>query len=264
MYSHSAEVRFKFTRPMFVMAHPDDEAVACGVLLQRCLDPVLVFATDGSPRDPMFWKSHGSRHRYAAVRRFEAIEAARRAGVKRVEFLARIGVPDEFVDQELHRHLREGIKRLSDLIEQHGSQCLVTLAYEGGHPDHDSCSFMTSILAKRFGLPAFEVPLYHRNLQGRFVRQEFMTRSGTEATISSWPEELQRKREMIACYASHQAHLTEFNWSVEAVRPMEQYDYQRPPHEGVLHYEHLGWKMSGSRLSSIFSRSRDNRMAAIA
>jgi len=27
-------------------------------------------------------------------------------------------------------------------------QALLTLAYEGGHPDHDSCNFITSVIAR--------------------------------------------------------------------------------------------------------------------
>jgi LmbE family N-acetylglucosaminyl deacetylase len=55
-------------RTLVLVAHPDDEAVGCGALMQRMHEPVVVFATDGAPRDDYFWKTYGSRLRYSRVR----------------------------------------------------------------------------------------------------------------------------------------------------------------------------------------------------
>jgi len=58
---------------MVAVAHPDDEAIACGALLQRMRSPVIVFMTDGAPEDPKFWgKPYSSRAYYMDVRRSEA------------------------------------------------------------------------------------------------------------------------------------------------------------------------------------------------
>ena len=59
-------------RTLVLVAHSDDEAVACGALLQRIAAPLVVFATDGAPRADFFWRQYGSRTAYAAVRREEA------------------------------------------------------------------------------------------------------------------------------------------------------------------------------------------------
>src|SRR6516162_10812632 len=58
-----------------LVAHPDDEVIVCGALMQRMQRAVVVFATDGAPRRQHFWQQYGSRHAYAAVRRQEARQA---------------------------------------------------------------------------------------------------------------------------------------------------------------------------------------------
>ena len=42
-------------RTLVIVAHPDDETITCGGLLQRMRDPCVVFATDGAPEDAYFW-----------------------------------------------------------------------------------------------------------------------------------------------------------------------------------------------------------------
>ena len=75
-------------RTLVLVAHPDDECLAFGALLQRMREPLVVFATNGSPADPYFWQNHGSREAYAALRREEALKSMHAAGVKDVVFLA--------------------------------------------------------------------------------------------------------------------------------------------------------------------------------
>src|SRR5579859_2927144 len=91
-------------RTLVLVAHPDDESIGCGILLQRMRDPVVVFATDGAPRDPQFWHGSVSRQTYVKVRKQEASLALGIAGVQQAEFLGDYG-PEIFVDQELFRHL---------------------------------------------------------------------------------------------------------------------------------------------------------------
>ena len=58
-------------RTLVIVGHPDDEAVGCGGLLQRMREPIVLFCTDGAPRDPFFWERYGSREAYARERREE-------------------------------------------------------------------------------------------------------------------------------------------------------------------------------------------------
>ncbi|PYX97930.1 MAG: hypothetical protein DMG63_13230 [Acidobacteria bacterium] len=68
-------------RTLVIVAHPDDETITCGGLLQRMRDPCVVFATDGAPEDAHTWGRFGSRERSAAIREQEA----------RARFLSRYG-----------------------------------------------------------------------------------------------------------------------------------------------------------------------------
>src|SRR5207248_225254 len=48
-------------RTLVLVAHQDDETIGCGALLQRMRDPLVVFGTDGAPRDQKFWHGLGTR-----------------------------------------------------------------------------------------------------------------------------------------------------------------------------------------------------------
>src|SRR6266568_1251102 len=126
-------------RTLVLVAHPDDEAAGCGVLLQRIHQPIIVFATDGAPRDPFFWKKFGSRDAYGKVRRDESRQALAVLGVTQIEFLRGNDGYGAFADQELFRSLETASEAIRQLIEQYRPDALLTLAYEGGHPDHDAC-----------------------------------------------------------------------------------------------------------------------------
>src|SRR5512146_2445946 len=98
-------------KTLVLIAHPDDEAVGCGVLLQRMKEAVVVFGTDGSPHDPYFWGKYGSRAAYAELRRQEARASLGLAGVRHIEFLQ--SGDGYFTDQELFRRLGAAVENLS-------------------------------------------------------------------------------------------------------------------------------------------------------
>lgn len=236
---------------LVLIAHPDDEAVGCGALLQRMRDPVVVFAIDGAPRDRYFWEKCGSREAYGELRRNEARAALGLAGVRHIEFLH---TPEGYVtDQELFRCLRPAWEALSALVMRYRPQALLTLAYEGGHPDHDSCSFLASRLARGSSLPAWEMPLYFRRSDGAALCQEFRNLNGTELSFEPMAEERSAKHAMLAAYASQGEVLKQFSQAIEWFRPQAAYDYSRPPHEGVLNYEAWGWPIKGSEVSAAFT-----------
>src|SRR5690242_17245744 len=117
-------------RTLLIVAHPDDESISCGGLLQRIEQACVVFATDGAPEDEYFWGKYGSRAAYAKVREDEARSALEAVGVSAVEFLPhRVQAP--VVDQHLYKSLVPAFAALSSIVEQFRPQCLLTLAYEG-------------------------------------------------------------------------------------------------------------------------------------
>ena len=240
-------------RTLVLVAHPDDECLAFGALLQRIREPLVVFATDGSPADPYFWQKYGSREAYAEIRRQEAWKSMQIAGVKDVLFLADLPGGEPLVDQELFRHLRIAYELLAEIVARRMMTSLLTLAYEGGHPDHDSCSVLAAQLAKMASIPCWEASLYHRNADGSSVFQDFLQPSEDEVDVVPTAVEQERKREMCAAYSSQGDFLQRFDVAREIVRPQIKYDYTRPPHEGKTNYEVWQWSMTATDVCGAFT-----------
>ena len=264
-------------RVLVLVAHADDESVGYGGLLQKMREAVVVIATDGAPRDEYFWGRYGSREKYAAVRREEARRAMRVAGVRELVLLAEEDGRLEgrrFEDQRLFLNLATAYGLLQKLAERVRPEAIATLAYEGGHPDHDSCSLLGARLGAQLRVPVWEAPLYNRaGGESELRLQEFLCENGTEARVEMTAEELERKRAMCAQYASQGALLRDvdsksvdsksvnlrsgelpgFDAGREVVRPQVKYDYGRPPHEGRTNYECWQWWMSAREVSARFA-----------
>jgi LmbE family N-acetylglucosaminyl deacetylase len=233
-----------------LVAHPDDEVIACGALMQQMQRAVVVFATDGAPRIEGFWKNYGSRQAYAEVRRQEARRALRTAGATPV-FLSDL-VPGGIADQELFRTLPAAIAALEQVIAQAAPECILTLAYEGGHPDHDAACFMASVTGRRARLPVWESPLYHRNAEGASVFQAFPRLTGEEVELRSG-RCLENKIAMFHTYQSQGLALESFRPEYETYRPLAAYDFTRPPLPWKLNYEWWQWPMTGAEVSAAFA-----------
>src|SRR5262249_48836541 len=154
---------------------------------------LVVFATDGAPRDEYFWKKFGSRTRYAEVRHAEAKGALDEVGVSRFIFL-------DIEDQTLYRNLSPAIAALRALARDFRPQALLTHTYEGGHPDHDACAFIGAVIGSALALPVWEMPLYQRS-QGKGSSLQTFISGEPDLALSPSEEELGRKRRMIARYA---------------------------------------------------------------
>jgi LmbE family N-acetylglucosaminyl deacetylase len=247
-------------RVMVLVAHADDESVGYGALLQRMREAVLVIATDGAPHDSYFWSPYGSREKYAAVRRDEARRVAELAGVRELVMLAE--GDGRLVDQRLFLNLAAAYGLLEQLAERVRPEAIATLAYEGGHPDHDSCSVLGARLGERFGIPVWEAPLYHRagaglgragaDEAGELRLQQFVCNDGSEMVMELTEKELECKRAMCAQYVSQGNFLLTFDAQREVVRPQVRYDYARAPHRGMMNYEHWQWWMTAREVSAKF------------
>jgi LmbE family N-acetylglucosaminyl deacetylase len=234
---------------MVVVAHPDDESVSCAALLRRMAEKRLVFCTDGAPHDAKFWQRFGSRNDYRDLRRREALAAMRIIGAKESDFL-------DFPDQELFRNLDSALARLDAVADEFKPDALLTHAYEGGHPDHDACAFLVSLLAEKSQVPAWEMPLYHR-ADGDRALQQFIAREGIKKSdvleIDPTPDEVRRKRAMIEAYGSQGDIIHHFGAGKELFRRQPAYDFTRPPHPGMLNYEEWRWPMTGKEVSGTFA-----------
>ena len=237
-------------RTLVIVAHPDDEAVACAALLQRIREPHILFCTDGGPMDPWFWNRYGSREAYIELRQKEARHALEILGITTVEFLkTRSGQP--IIDQQIFEHLPEAVPAVSDVVARVQPDALLTIAYEGGHPDHDSCSFITSFIARERSLTAWEMPIepLFKKVQRKW--QTFRSPAQPAVTLHPTPDEIARKRCALQAYAS-QGDFVGIAEVDETFRPIPEYDYTRRPHEDVLNYESWQWTMTGDQVASAF------------
>jgi LmbE family N-acetylglucosaminyl deacetylase len=239
-------------RTLVLVAHPDDESITCGALLQRMRDPRVIFATDGGPQDEYFWGKYGSRENYVALRRREADTALNAVGVREMHWLAD-AEGRQFMDQHLFRHLRTAMESLRQVVTEQKPDAILTLAYEGGHPDHDSCNFLGCQVAEEFRLPIWEAPLYFRRGGDNILLQEFHCTNGTEIEYRPTAEEFRRKLAMARAYESQKLTVTMFEKNErEKFRPMAEYDYSRPPHAGELNYEAWQWPIKGQEVADSF------------
>ena len=233
-----------FQRPLVLVAHQDDEAIGCGILLQRAEQPVVVFATDGAPADPYFWGKYGSPERLAGVRQAEAAQAMAEIGVDHFEIL-------DINDQRLFEHLSNALDRVIAIAVEHDCCSFVTHAYEGGHPDHDACSYLAFRAGAHLKLPVWEMPLYHR-AHGAPERQRFIS-GDADVVLTPSQAEYDRKRRMAAAYVSQGEVIRAFPERKEIFRRQPRYEYSQPPHAGTLNYEAWQWPMTGHDVSRAFS-----------
>jgi LmbE family N-acetylglucosaminyl deacetylase len=238
-------------RVLVLVAHADDECVGYGALLQRMREATVVIATDGAPRDKFFWERFGSREKYAAVRRDEARAAMQLAGARELVLLAE--EDSRLEDQRLFLNLAAAYAQLETLVQRVKPEAIATLAYEGGHPDHDSCSLLGARLGEQFGVKVWEAPLYHCADVGSPMRvQHFICETGDEVVLEISEAELARKWAMCAQYASQGEVLQTFDARREVLRPQVKYEYGQAPHPGRTNYEQWQWWMSAREVSAKF------------
>jgi N-acetylglucosamine malate deacetylase 2 len=241
-------------RTLILVAHPDDETFGCGALIQCMSEPIVVFATDGAPWDTYFWEKHGSRLRYARLRQEEARTALALAGVNEIVFLAEEAEGKElFVDQDLFHCIPEAVARLTAIVTRYRPSALLTSAYEGGHPDHDVCSFLSFLLGRERRLPVWEFPLYHRTDANGGVFQQFAETGPSETVLEITSEESKTKREMLAAYPSQGSFSLNFDLAKERFRPQYAYDYSQPPQVGAINYETWQWPMTAVQVCKAMS-----------
>jgi LmbE family N-acetylglucosaminyl deacetylase len=215
-------------RVLLLVAHPDDESIGAGILMQRTRRIHTVFATAGAPNRPYIWRQFGTPGRCARIRKKEASAALAIAQVPEPAFLG-------FPDGKLYRNLVPAYRQLAALLTKLCPQIVLTHAYEGGHPDHDACSFLASRLAKNFGMEAWEMPYYRPGgLQGSaLVLQQFLPADSEEFVLAPTAAEVSTKREMFAAHKSQKGVLADFDPGRECFRAQPAYDYSKLPIESL-------------------------------
>ena len=230
---------------LILQSHPGDE-LSCAGLLQHCRNPVVVFATDGMTEDEASCPTKRRRETLRYLRRQEATTALMLAGVRQVEFLSEYR--NKLMDLRLYRAVPTLFNMMCQMIARYHPETVLVPAYEGGHPDHDVCSFVGALIRKRLNLPVWEVPLYHKSDTGDVVCQRFREMNGSELIYLLNPQELSRRAAMLACYTSRRDFADLSADDTECYRPQAEYDYSRPPHHETVHYENWRCPVSPAEL----------------
>jgi LmbE family N-acetylglucosaminyl deacetylase len=245
-------------RVLIVVAHPDDETIGIGGHLFGLDLAAVVHLTDGAPRDPWFSKRLGlvDRAAYAEMRRRELLGAMAATEVQPARLMS-LG----FVDQEVARHLERAARRVRALVEELEPEVVLTHPYEGGHPDHDATAFAVQAARRMLGdraPPAIEMAYYHRR-NGTLLSGMFLPGPTRTRTVLLDRRQRERKKRMIDCFRSQAYVLSDLDVRFERFRIAPTYEFIRPPHEGPLHYETLGWQIDGVR----FRRFAADALAAL-
>jgi LmbE family N-acetylglucosaminyl deacetylase len=223
---------------LFVFAHQDDEiATATRILhlLRSGWTISCVYLTNGE-----------GRRTTSVVRDEESRNVLTRLGVD----LARVhfsGSRERIPDGRLIDHFDRALSLLEQAAPDAPDE-VWTLAYEGGHQDHDAVHLIVVAYAARRGVPCFEMPLYHGyKLPGPFFNTLAPLRNGG-AWTSRKIALAEGFRIALLCrfYASQrktwlgllpEALLRLALGRREWTRPADLERIQDKPHDGKLFYE---------------------------
>lgn len=255
-----------FKRPLYLLAHHDDEIPSAG-LLQRLGSACRVIWVTNS--DGLYFESKLDPAAYGELRKAEGLRS-----------LATIGIPEQqtrcldFSEVEIYRRLaglhsgRSGIAEMRpfftrirdavrDAVLEIEPDAVFTLAWQGGQPEHDLthffCARALDDLERRSGRRAafFHLPAYEYTI---LVAMRFHPLyRGTRIRLRLDARELDNKLKMIAAYPSQVRLFGDFKklfrylvrplgllsggpvsadefLAIEEFGPVPEIDYTRKPH----------------------------------
>jgi LmbE family N-acetylglucosaminyl deacetylase len=209
------------SRLMLIAPHPDDEALACSVILQRAVraGAVLrvVYATDGDDNPwpqrvlERKWRINATdRKRWGKLRRSEALAALRVLGVdpRDAQFLA---LPDQGLTDLLRKDCRAAVERFAEIIRDWLPTHLLVPSISDTHPDHSALAVILRLALAEIFEPDALVWSYavHGKSAGFFGRAQPLRQSQIEA---------EKKLAAIHCHKS-QIKLSRKRFLAYAARP---------------------------------------------
>lgn len=144
---------------MLIAPHPDDESLACGVMLQAAVGAGaairVVYATDGdnNPWPQRFierkWRiRQADRLRWGKLRQREAEAALITLGL-RAEDARFLGLPDQGLTDLLLRDHASLVSMFGELIEDFAPTDILFPAIADAHPDHNALAVMLVLILRQ-------------------------------------------------------------------------------------------------------------------
>lgn len=185
------------SRLMLIAPHPDDEALAGGIILQRAASAGaalrVVYATDGDdnpwPQRVLERKWHlnaADRKRWGKLRRVEALAALRVLGVN--AFAARfLALADQKLTHLLMHHCRSTIEKIGAIISEWAPTHLLVPSLADTHPDHNALGVMLRLVVAEFFPDELGMSIWSYAVHGRssafFQAAQTIPQSETERAI---------------------------------------------------------------------------------
>ena len=206
---------------MLIAPHPDDEALACSVILRKAVRAGaaihVVYVTDGDnnpwPQRVLErrWRlSPSDRKRWGKLRRSEALAALCVLGIhpSDVQFLA---LPDQGLTDLLLRDCNSALARLTQVIDDWSPTDILVPSLSDIHPDHNAVAVMMRLILADF-------------LAGEVSQWNYLVHGHSPAffdnavELSSSESEIAKKREAIRCHQT-QIKLSRRRFLRYATRP---------------------------------------------
>jgi N-acetylglucosamine malate deacetylase 2 len=235
---------------LFIVADPGDEIVAAGGSFDEMQDARFLHVTNGAPRDLAMAVDDGffDRVEYAAARQREFSAALACGGLKR-EQASELG----FAAGEVSRNLATLTMSIATVLREQQPDIVITHAYEGTHPDHDSIAFAVQTACELLEQDGFKAPLRieaagYSDWGGQAIVGEFLSPSFTEGVkVELSRERRLQKQCMLERMPTRLKRLRNVPLNAESFRVAPHYNFCEPPHDGVLHYEKSGEALNGRR-----------------
>ena len=185
------------SRLMMFAPHPDDESLACGIILQRAVRAGaavrVVYATDGDDNPwpqrllERKWRLNAAdRKRWGKLRRTEALAALRVLGLQSssARFLA---LPDQKLTRLLTHDCKPALERFATIIAEWVPTHILVPSVADTHPDHNALAVMLRLVWANLLVddPCFSVWSYivHGRSPAFFHRAQKLRQSEFEKAI---------------------------------------------------------------------------------
>ena len=235
-------------RVMFVFAHQDDELAYAGLVQRAPRDSLFVWLTNG---DGIAEESGMGRAEYAAARQLETTVAMNLCGVPR-DRLRFLGHSEHAIYHQLIRlktepraahevqsYFRDVAATVAAEVRAFRPDVLFTLAWQGGHPEHDLSHVMAvAAVADRPGVAVFELPEYELM---HAVPMRFRPGwKGDVHEIRLTPAEMEVKRRVADAYPTQARIVNEFRTILTWVGRAASLVGRGFTPDGFLSVEHFG------------------------